>query len=167
LRWRPFELHPETPPEGAPKPFPPEQWPAVRARLVGFAEAVGLPIDPPQRNVNSRFALETGELIRASRGDVAANAFHHQVASAFFVDQADISRPEIVFPIARLHGVGPAEAEQAWAERRFSAAVDGSMQAAFAAGVSGVPAMGWPGRLAIVGMREPDALVAFLSDSKP
>lgn len=167
MRWLPFELHPETPPGGAPKPFPPEQWPAVRARLIGFAEAVGLPIDPPQRNVNSRFALETGELVRASAGDEAANAFHHEISRAFFVDQADISRPEIVVPIAQLHGVDAGEVERAWSERRFRGAIDASMQAAFRAGVSGVPAMAWPGAPAVVGMREPAALIAALARSQP
>src|ERR1700745_3368603 len=37
LRWLPFEIHPDTPPEGAPKPFSPEEWPQVRARLERLA----------------------------------------------------------------------------------------------------------------------------------
>jgi hypothetical protein len=32
-RWLPFKIHPDTPPEGAPKPFSPEEWPQVRERL--------------------------------------------------------------------------------------------------------------------------------------
>jgi len=58
----------DTPPEGAPKPFDPERWPQIRARLEHLAREVGLPIDPPRRNVNSRFALETAELVRAEKG---------------------------------------------------------------------------------------------------
>ena len=44
--WLPFELHPDTPPEGADKPFTDEQWPAIRERLLGIAERVGIPIEP-------------------------------------------------------------------------------------------------------------------------
>ena len=112
--------------------------------------------------MNSRFALETGELVRACAGDAGANAFHHAVSKAFFVDRADIARPEIIVPIARDHGAGEDEVERAWAERRFRGSIDASMRAAFGAGVSGVPAMAWPRRPAVVGMREPDALVAAL-----
>jgi predicted DsbA family dithiol-disulfide isomerase len=90
IRWLPFEIHPETPPEGAPKPFPLEAWPQVRARLERLGRDVGLPIDPPKRNVNSRFALETTELVRAQKGDDAAGAFYHDVSRAFFTEQADI-----------------------------------------------------------------------------
>jgi len=158
----PFELHPETPPEGAPKPFPPEAWPAVRARLERFANEVGLPIDPPQRNVNSRFALETAELIRDVAGDDASGAFHQAVSTAFFTRQADISRAETLIPLAEPFGVSATEIETAWGERRYSARVDQSMRDAQRAGVSGVPAMGWPQRPAVVGMRPPADLIAML-----
>src|ERR1700734_1233213 len=53
LRWL-FEIHPDTPPEGAPKPFSPEEWPQVRERLEGLAQGNGLPIDPAQNNLDSR-----------------------------------------------------------------------------------------------------------------
>jgi hypothetical protein len=57
LRWLPFEIHPDTPPEGAPKPFSPEEWPQVRARLERLAQEIGLPIDAPRHNVNSRLRV--------------------------------------------------------------------------------------------------------------
>jgi predicted DsbA family dithiol-disulfide isomerase len=158
----PFELHPETPAEGARKPFPPEQWPAVRARLERLAQSVGLPIDPPDRNYNSRFALETGELIRAIGGDEASGAFHHNVSRAFFVKKADISQPHVILPIAESHGAPSADVAAAWEERRFRRAVDESIAAAQRAGVSGVPAMAWPNQLAVVGMRRPEDIVAAL-----
>lgn len=160
-------MHPETPPEGAPKPFPPEQWPAVRARLERFAQEVGLPIDPPQRNVNSRYALETAELIRELRGDDEAGAFHHDVSRAFFVDQADISRPEIIVPLAEQHGMTASDVENAWAERRFAPKVDDFIEQAGMAGVSGVPAMAWPHRRAVVGMRRAEDLVELLRRTEP
>jgi predicted DsbA family dithiol-disulfide isomerase len=167
LRWLPFELHPETPPEGAPKPIPPDAWPAARARLQRLADAVGLPIDPPDRNRNSRFALETGELIRETAGEDAAGKFHHDVSRAFFAERADISKPETILPLAARYGVSADEIERAWSEHRYAWNVDDFIEAAQAAGVSGVPAMGWPGRYAVVGMRQPDDLVAMLAPQAP
>jgi predicted DsbA family dithiol-disulfide isomerase len=132
-----------------------------------LAEDVGLPIDPPDRNVNSRFALETAELIRERSGDDAAGTFHHDVSRAFFVDRADISKPETIVPIAERQRVTAADVENAWREHRYVWNVDDFIQAGLAAGVTGVPAMGWPRRQAVVGMRRPDDLVALLASSAP
>lgn len=137
----------------------------MRTRLQRLAQAVGLPIDPPARNVNSRFALETGELVRDRSGDDAAGAFHHEVSRAFFAEGADISKPEVIAPLAERHGVTAADVDAAWNERRYSAIVDDFIEGAFRAGVTGVPAMAWPNRRAVVGMRQPADLVAMLQRS--
>ena len=162
LRWLPFEIHPETPPEGAPKPFPPEAWPQVRARLERLGREVGLPIDPPQRNVNSRFALETAELVRTEKGDDAAGAFYHEVSRAFFTEHADISKREVIVPIAGRFGISASEVEAAWRERQFSPSVDAFIEESHKAGVTGVPAIAWPHRRAILGMMPAPDLVARL-----
>ena len=87
LRVLPFEIHPETPPGGAPK--------------------------PTER-----------ELTRALRGDSASGAFHHDVARAFLTQGADISKPEMVNPIARGYGASTSDVDAAWQERRYRHAVD-------------------------------------------
>jgi predicted DsbA family dithiol-disulfide isomerase len=161
-RWLPFELHADTPPEGADKPFTDTQWPAVRERLIGFARNVGLPIDPPRRNVNSRLALETMELVRARKGDDAAASFHHAVSRAFFVDRANIADPAVIAAEASAFGVAPDEVEAAWKAHAFAHAVDASIAASFAAGVRGVPAFGWPGARATSGMMEPAHIIDAL-----
>ncbi len=167
LRWLPFEIHPETPPAGAPKPFPPEDWPQVRARLERLAREVGLPIDPPKHNVNSRFALETAELVRVQKGDHAASAFYHDVSRAFFTEHADISKREVIVPIAARFGISASDGEADWRERRFSPAVDAFIEEARMAGVTGVPAMGWPHRRARVGMMPAADLVVRLRNEAP
>jgi predicted DsbA family dithiol-disulfide isomerase len=158
----PFEVHPDTPPQGSPKPFSPSAWPQVRARLQQLALEVGLPIDPPDRNVNSRFALETAELVRAKCGDDAAGAFHHDLSRAFFAKGADISKPDVVIPIAESHGASASDVVAAWQERRFRRAVDMFIDQAKMPGVTGVPAMAWPNQRAIVGMMRPEELVVRL-----
>ncbi len=127
-----------------------------------MARTVGLPIDPPQRNVNSRLALETGELIREIGGDDSSGAFHHAVSRAFFAQRADISRAETIIPLAEAYGATAAQVEDSWKERRFASRVDDFVEAAVRAGVNGVPAMAWQNRIAVVGMRPPDELVSLL-----
>ena len=158
----PFEVHPDTPPQGSPKPFSPSVWPQVRGRLQQLALEVGLPIDPPDRNVNSRFALETAELVRAQRGDGAAGAFHHGLSRAYFTQGADISKRAVVIPIAEGYGVSASDVEASWQERRFRSGVDVFIDQANRAGVTGVPAMAWPNQRAIVGMMRPEELVVRL-----
>ena len=158
----PFEVHPDTPPQGSPKPISPRDWPQVRARLQQLAREVGLPIDPPNRNVNSRFALETAELVRAKRGDGVAGTFHHDLARAFFAQGADISKPPVVIPIAEGYGVSASDVGAAWQERRFRRAVDVFINQARMAGATGVPAMAWPNQRAIVGMMRPEDIVSRL-----
>jgi len=123
---------------------------------------VGLPIDPPSRNFNSRLALETAELIRSLGGDDPSGAFHHDVSRAFFTQQADIAKASTIIPIAERHGASARDVETAWAEHRFAKTVDDFIGAAHRAGVSGVPAMAWPNRMAVVGMQPPENLVRLL-----
>ena len=125
---------------------------------------VGLPIDPPSRNFNSRLALETAELIRSLGGDDESGAFHHDVSRAFFNEKADIAKTATIIPFAERHGASAADVENAWKERRFSKTVDDFIGAAHRAGVNGVPAMAWPNRMAVVGMQTPENLARRLRD---
>jgi predicted DsbA family dithiol-disulfide isomerase len=127
-----------------------------------LAERVGLPIDPPRRNANSRLALETMELVRSRAGDDAAANFHHAVSRAFFVDGANVADLGLIVAEAAAFDVSKHDVEEAWQNHEFAAAVDASIAASRAAGVRGVPAYGWPGRRAISGMMEPDQIVAAL-----
>jgi predicted DsbA family dithiol-disulfide isomerase len=161
-RWLPFELHPDTPTEGAPKPFSDQQWPAVERRLRQLAAQVGVPIEPQRRNANSRLALEAGELVRARAGDAASAAFHHAVSRGFFVDGADIAELRVIAGYAAPLGIGEDDVRAAWSSHAYAGAIDASMRAARAAGVTGVPAFGWAGSQAVSGMMEPSQIVAAL-----
>jgi len=134
----------------------------VRARLIGLAERVGLPIDPPRRNANSRLALETMELVRSRAGDDAAANFHHAVSRAFFVDGANVADFGLIALEAAAFDVARLEVETAWQNHDFAGAVDASIAASRVAGVRGVPAYGWPGGRAISGMMEAEKIVAAL-----
>jgi predicted DsbA family dithiol-disulfide isomerase len=117
--------------------------------------------------VNSRFALETAELVRIRVDDDAAGAFHLDVSRAFFTERADISKRDVIVPIVKRFGISAPDVEAAWKERRFSPTVDAYMAEGFKAGVAGVPAMGWPDRRAIVGMMPVADLVIRLRNEAP
>jgi len=161
-RWLPFELHPGTPLEGAPKPFTDEQWPVIERRLRTLARQVGVPIEPPRRNANSRLALEAGEFVRARAGDESSAAFHHAVSRAFFIDGADIAGLQIIANHVAPFGISEDELREAWTSHAYAGAIDISMRAASAAGVTGVPAFGWTGSPAVSGMMEPQRIVDVL-----
>ena len=127
-----------------------------------LAQQVGVPIEPPRRNANSRLALETGELVRARAGDESSAAFHHAVSRAFFVDGADIADLRVIAEHAAPFSVTEDEIRAAWGSHAYAGAIDASMRAAHAAGVTGVPAFGWPGAQAVSGMMEPQRIVALL-----
>jgi predicted DsbA family dithiol-disulfide isomerase len=105
--------------------------------------------------------------VRAKKGDDAAGLYYHDASRAFFTEQADISKPAVIVPIAERLGVCASEVEDAWRERRFSAVVDASIEEAHRAGVTGVPAMGWPNQRAIVGMMPAADLARRLRDGAP
>jgi predicted DsbA family dithiol-disulfide isomerase len=132
-----------------------------------LGKAVGLPIDPPKRNVNSRFALETAELVRAKQSDAAVGMFYQDVSRVFFTEHADITKRAVILPIAERFGISGSDVDVAWNDHRFSAAVDLFMQEGHLAGVTGVPAMGWPHRRAIIGMMPAADLVRRLRNEAP
>ncbi len=165
--WLPFELHPGTPPEGADKPFTDAQWPAIRERMLRMAAQVGVPMNPPRRNVNSRLALETGELVRERAGDDASGAFHHAVSRAFFAESANVAELAVIAERAAPFGVTADDVADAWSRHAYAPAIRASMAAAAKAGVTGVPAFGWPDARATSGMMEPDRIVAILKAQRP
>lgn len=117
--------------------------------------------------MNSRLALETAELVRAKNGDHSAGIFHQEVSRAFFTTHADISKREIIVPIAERFGISASQVETAWNEHQFSPAVDMFMEQGHMAGVTGVPAMAWPHRRAIIGMRPAADLARLLRNEAP
>jgi predicted DsbA family dithiol-disulfide isomerase len=160
--WLPFELHPDAPSKPEPRVFSDGQWPAIERRLRTLAQQVGVPIEPQRRSVNSRLALETGELVRARAGDESSAAFHHAVSRAWFVDGANIGDLRVIADRAAPFGMSEDDVRAAWTSHTYAGAIDASMRAARAAGVTGVPAFGWAGSPAISGMMEPQRIVAML-----
>jgi predicted DsbA family dithiol-disulfide isomerase len=103
--------------------------------------------------------------VRARAGDESAAAFHHAVSRAFFVDGADIGDLGVIAKHAAPFGISEDDIRTAWASHTYAGAIEDSMRAARAAGVTGVPAFGWAGSQAVSGMMEPQRIVTMLQDA--
>jgi predicted DsbA family dithiol-disulfide isomerase len=77
-------------------------------------------------------------------------------------EHANISKREVIVPIAERFGISASDVETAWHDRRFSPTVDAFIEDGLKVGVRGVSAMGWPNRRAIVGLMPPTELVLRL-----
>lgn len=87
VEWRPFELHPEIPPEG--KDIG-SRGAAYYQQLRVLAEEAGLAFQPPTRVPNSRRALQAAEFAREQR---AFDAYHRALFQAYFGQGRDIGEP--------------------------------------------------------------------------
>ncbi|MFH1138149.1 MAG: DsbA family protein [Pseudomonadota bacterium] len=118
LTWEPYELHPETPPQGV---LLADQYPDLDIR--GFFERLrhsgrefGVEFGPMDFAANSGLALQAGEHARAKG---RFDEYHSRVFEAYFRDGLNIGRPEVVLEIIRDLALDPDEVEQAWREKRF------------------------------------------------
>lgn len=134
MEWWPFELHPETPPEGSPRgPASGRANPALEV-----AHASGIPMVRSSVIANSRLALEASEFARDAGGD-AFDHFHAAVFRAYFEEDRNIGDAEVLVAIAEAVGLDGAVLREALAERRYAARVDERIQWAAARGLTSTP----------------------------
>lgn len=93
VRWRPFELHPETPPGGA--PYPARDAGRIWASARRIADDYDLPIARKAPTVvsNTRLALAGAE---AARAHGVLPRYRAATYRAFFVERLDLGDPMIV-----------------------------------------------------------------------
>jgi len=131
VEWYPFDLHPEYPPEGAPR----THRGGAAQRMI---EEAGLVYSPPADRVsNSRGALQLAEFAREQgRHDEA----HQALFRAYWSEGRDIGSRSVLEDVASAIGVDADEALAAVDENRFLERVLGSTSVAVESGVDGVPA---------------------------
>ncbi len=150
VEWSPFELHPETPPEGRERRPRPGPNTAEQA-----AAAVGLVLRSPPIIANSRLALEASEFAREA-GAEAFDRLHRAVFRAYFEDGRNIGDPDVLIAIARDSGLDGDALREALTARRYRDLVDEGIQWAADSGLTSTPTFVFDDRLAIVGAQEYD-----------
>jgi predicted DsbA family dithiol-disulfide isomerase len=134
VEWWPFELHPETPPEGT------ERGPASGRpnHALDAAHAAGIPMVRTSVIANSRLALEATEFAREA-GNQAYDRLHKALFRAYFEQDRNIGLIDTIVEIAEAEGLDGETLRQALTERRYAYAVDERIQWAADRGLTSTP----------------------------
>jgi predicted DsbA family dithiol-disulfide isomerase len=139
ITWAPFDLHPEYPPEGVPRP-------PSTGQVEPIFEANGLVYNPPPIRANSLKALRLAEHARAHD---LFDALHARLFDAYWAEAENIGDPDVLATLAQ--DVGLEGADEVLETDAYRDVVQTSTAQAVAAGVNGVPAFVLDGRLLVLG----------------
>ncbi len=148
--WLGFEIHPETPPEGADltSHYDPKDIAQLSAMLRRRAEELGMPYAPSPILANSALALAAAEYAR-DQGKFPE--FHHELLSAVFARGQNLGSREVITDTARRAGLDGAEMLRAIDDGRYIARLRQSTDLGRDLGVTGVPTFIVNDRYVIVG----------------
>jgi predicted DsbA family dithiol-disulfide isomerase len=139
ITWAPFDLHPEYPPEGVPRP------PSTGQMEATFAEH-GLAYNPPPVKSNSMKALRLAEHARA---EGLFDAMHARLMDAYWAEAQDIGDADVLRRLAqdvRLDG-----AEEILESDAYLDVVRTATAQAHQLGINGIPAFALDSRLLVLG----------------
>ena len=150
IDWRPFDLHPEYPPEGIPRSVLASRYGAgLSDRLGAMFSDAGLPFKSDLDKVpNSRLALILGELAR-DRG--VHGALHPRLFDAYWARGRDLGDPQVLIEEGSAAGLDEQEVEAALRDPRYGERVTRETEAAIELGAGGVPAWVIDERLLVPG----------------
>ncbi len=109
VEWKPFEIHPETPREGAlteDLPFPKGYLEMAFANVKRLADEDGLTLKFAEKLPNSRMALYISEFAR-KKGKF--EEFHKLVLDAYWLEGKDIGDKNLLFDLAESVGLNKSE----------------------------------------------------------
>lgn len=162
VTWAPYELHPETPPEGRDaselrRPGPSAD--AYREHLRAYAADAGIPLVSNRRVANSHRSLELAEFAR-DRG--AFEPVHEALFHAFFQEARDIGDMDVLCDIAAANGLDAAEFAREAAHGEYAGRIDESTRHWRNEGVAGTPTMVFDDRFIISGAQDLDVYLDVL-----
>jgi predicted DsbA family dithiol-disulfide isomerase len=161
--WRPFDLHPEYPPDGISRESLDRKYGGQRWRegLWAMFDAAGLPWTEDVEIVpNSRKALRLGEHARAQG---RFEALHPRLFDAYWARGLDLGDDAVLLGEARAAGLDEDGVREVLATDAHLDEVERQTAAALAHGVTGVP--GWivDDRLRISGAAPPEVFDGALA----
>jgi predicted DsbA family dithiol-disulfide isomerase len=153
VEWRPFDLHPEYPPEGIPRSQLVARYgPDGMARTEAFFTRHGLEYNPnPDVVPNSMRALR---LTEHSRAQGLHGPFHDRVMDAYWAEAQDIGDVDVLRRLATEVGVDGAD--DILEGDAYADGVRRSTTEAHAIGISGIPAFVLDRRLLVLGAQPRD-----------
>jgi predicted DsbA family dithiol-disulfide isomerase len=161
VEWKPFFLHPDTPPEGMRlSPQLRARFASANERLDQMAQAAGLEMVHPDLIPNSRRALEASEYAREQGKH---EQFHRAVFDKFYGKGQDINQWPVLRAAAEEAGLDPDEMEHETESAKYREALDDSIGEAYALGVTAVPTYVIDDKYAIVGAQPYEAFERVLA----
>ena len=139
VEWRPFEIHPETPREGAlteELPFPKGYLEMAFANVKRLADEDGLTLKFSGKLPNSRLALYISEFAR-KKGKF--EEFHKLVLEAYWLEGKDIGDKNLLLDLAESVGLNKKEIESYLDTDDPFNAVQESLKELRKHGINGVP----------------------------
>jgi predicted DsbA family dithiol-disulfide isomerase len=171
IRWHPFELNPEMPPEGEDSAVhvarkygrSPAEAEAGRERMSAIAEAAGYSFrfigegePPPQRMRNSFLAHKLLTHTLAAHGAEAQTRLKLALFDAHFQQRRDVSDRAVLAQIYEAVGLPRHEAEVAFDDPVLGEQVRAEEARAWDMNITGVPAMLVNGKYLIPGAQDPE-----------
>ena len=177
VRWLPFELNPDMPPEGEPQDAhimrkygrTPDQAAAGRAQMHEIAQRAGFSFaytgagEAPAGMMRNTFAahkLLKWALIEG--GAAMQNRLKLALFDAHFQQRRDVSDSDVLVELAAAQGLDPTGARAALSDEALGVIVKHEEAQAYDKNVTGVPAMLVQGKYMIPGAQEPEVYVNAL-----
>ena len=115
--WRPYWLHPDTPPEGTPCARPPERVERLRAWIKDMAPEQLPRIRIPEKRQYSFYAFEALEFAYERGLDFPYKTALYEL---MWTEERDIGEPETLLAAAEQVGLDPRELAVALSERTYA-----------------------------------------------
>ena len=177
IRWLPFELNPDMPPEGEESRAhiarkygrTPEQAEAGRTMMAERAAAAGFPFDytgpgdPPRSMLWNTF--DAHKLLKwtlDSAGPKAQTRLKLALFAAHFQQRRNVGNRDVLLDVVEEQGLDRAAAMAALDDPQIAAEVRAEEQLAFDNNVSGVPAMVIDRKFIVPGAQDPETYANVL-----
>ena len=171
IRWRPFELNPDMPPEGEEQAAhiqrkyrrSAEEGAAIRGQMKAIADKAGVSMEyrgeepaPPAMMRNTFLAHKLLAHALDSYGAEKQTELKLALFEAHFNRRRDVGDRGVLLDIAEEHGLVRGAAERALDDDQLGERVRAEERAAWDMNVTGVPAMLVEGKFLIPGAQEPE-----------
>lgn len=174
VRWHPFQLNPDLPPEGIDrrqyleaKFGGPARAKEIYARVSAAGQTVDIPFafDAIARQPNT---LDAHRLIAwaQTRPEGDADALVEALFRAYFVEGRYVGDREELVRIAAAAGFDPDDARRFVESGELADAVADADRRAREMGISGVPFFVFGGKTAVSGAHEPETLLSAIEDAR-
>jgi len=155
VEWLPFEIHPETPPEGMPLMtlFSRVDVESMTRRLNSMGAPFGLAFRKIVNISNSRLSLEAGEFAKAQG---RFDEFHSLLFNAYFSQGKDIGSVEVLKQIGKEAGLDADALGKALQTEKYRRVLEDAKEEAVRLGITAAPTFIFNEKDRIVGAQSID-----------